>query len=103
MACVWNADSRRPREEPGRSVRKVLQQRRQERTVPWTKVLSSGCSEKGFILGCSVGYCRFSFPPRGRLRNKDSSIRFIWEVSLRNTVGQLGEESDNQRKKINRG
>ena len=72
-------------------------------TVPWTKVLSSGCSEKGLILGCSVGYCRFLFPPRGRLRNKDSSTRFIWEVSLRNTVGQLGEESDNQQKKINRG
>lgn len=25
LARVWNADSRRPREEPGRSVRKVLQ------------------------------------------------------------------------------
>ena len=31
------------------------------------------------------------FPPRGRLRNKDSSMRFIWEVSLRNTVGGRGK------------
>lgn len=59
--------------------------------VPWTKVMGIGYSEKGLILGCSVGYCRFLFPPRGRLRNKDSSMRFIWEVSLRNTVGRRGK------------